>query len=186
MANPIQSLNENFVYNSMLARALIQLLPNHEKATIRAWLDKLHQMEGSPDEMNNRNEYMWFLLLMLQNKKVTVPFNRSPPTGVLRPLRDILVCFFFPALFFLISLSNFTLSERCNVGIVNILCVSDFISWNFVNKLFSQRKKHFNVCWNFSRRKCTKTCWPLRIRICLGWSRWEVRPKGTEASTVLG
>lgn len=27
MANPIQALNENFFYNSMLARALVQLMP---------------------------------------------------------------------------------------------------------------------------------------------------------------
>lgn len=90
MANPIQSLNENFVYNSMLARALTQLLPSTEKGIIRVWLDKLHDIDGSPEEMNNRNEYMWFLLLMLQNKKITIPFNKMPPTHSLRPLREIL------------------------------------------------------------------------------------------------
>lgn len=57
---------------------------------MRAWLDKLHEMDGDPEEMNIRNDYMWFLLLVLQNKRVTVPFNALPP-GEIKPLRDILV-----------------------------------------------------------------------------------------------
>lgn len=111
MANPIQALNENFFYNSMLARALVQLMPisgkyplpidwylplNIERQTIRAWLEQLHRMDANSEEMTLRNDYMWFLLLMLQNKKLSTPFDRMPPRE-LRPIRDIVVsiCFFW-------------------------------------------------------------------------------------------
>ncbi|KAF5295132.1 hypothetical protein FQA39_LY13283 [Lamprigera yunnana] len=79
MANPVQALNENFFYNSMLARALVPLLPALNRTAIRMWLDKLHEMDNTPEEMTIRNDYMWFLLLMLQSKKVTDPFNNAPP-----------------------------------------------------------------------------------------------------------
>lgn len=107
MANPIQALNENFFYNSMLARALVQLMPisgkltqimnteklienTIERQTIRAWLEQLHRMDADSDEMTIRNDYMWFLLLMLQNKKLRSPFSKMPPRE-LRPIRDVVV-----------------------------------------------------------------------------------------------
>ncbi|KAK4882892.1 hypothetical protein RN001_006211 [Aquatica leii] len=89
MANPVQALNDNFFYNSMLARALVPLLPALNRSPIRMWLDKLHEMDSSPEEMGIRNDYMWFLLLMLQSKKVSEPFSNAPPHE-LQPLRTIL------------------------------------------------------------------------------------------------
>nr|CAI5851719.1 unnamed protein product [Callosobruchus analis] len=62
-------LDENFFYNSMLAKAMVQMLPPN----------------GAE---RNKNEYVWFILLMLQCKKVREPFNGAPPPE-LEPLRDI-------------------------------------------------------------------------------------------------
>ncbi|GJQ69490.1 hypothetical protein Trydic_g6595 [Trypoxylus dichotomus] len=90
MASPSKALNENFAYNSMLARALIQLIPAHEREVVRVWLNKLHVMDRHAAEMKIRNEYMWFLLLMLQNKRLQPPFSRIPPGGELRPLNEVL------------------------------------------------------------------------------------------------
>ncbi|KAB0802060.1 hypothetical protein PPYR_04246 [Photinus pyralis] len=89
MANPVQALNDNFFYNSMLARALVPLIPTNFRTPIRHWLDKLHDMDKTMEEMAVRNDYMWFLLLMLQSKKVTEPFSNIPPPE-LKPLRKIL------------------------------------------------------------------------------------------------
>ncbi|KAI4457433.1 hypothetical protein MML48_7g00003693 [Holotrichia oblita] len=90
MASPSKALNENFAYNSMLARALVQLIPAQERDTVRVWFNKLHVMDRSAEDMKRRNEYMWFLLLMLQNKRLQPPFNKGPPGGELRPLNEIL------------------------------------------------------------------------------------------------
>ncbi|KAK9758801.1 protein of unknown function (DUF4485) [Popillia japonica] len=90
MASPSKALNENFAYNSMLARALVQLIPAHDRETVRIWFNKLHVMDRSAEDMKRRNEYMWFLLLMLQNKRLQPPFNKSPPGGELRPLNEII------------------------------------------------------------------------------------------------
>ncbi|XP_025832230.1 uncharacterized protein LOC108735995 [Agrilus planipennis] len=89
MANPIQALNENFFYNSMIARSLIQLMPEKDRSKMRAWLDKLLDTEEDPEQLTIRNDYMWFLLLMIQSKRVTVPFNKPPPSQLV-PLKEIL------------------------------------------------------------------------------------------------
>ncbi|KAF2881076.1 hypothetical protein ILUMI_25097 [Ignelater luminosus] len=90
MANPLQSLNENFFYNSMLARALVQLLPANDRPNFRYWLYKLHEINGPPEQMSIRNDYMWFMLLMLQSKRITEPFKNEPTQGELKPLRNVL------------------------------------------------------------------------------------------------
>ncbi|KAG5878964.1 hypothetical protein JTB14_032180 [Gonioctena quinquepunctata] len=85
MSNP---LDENFFYNSMLAKALLQLLPPNEQKMMRIWFNKLLEMSRNNTEKNIRNEYMWFILLMLQCQKIRDPFNAMPPTEI-GPLRDI-------------------------------------------------------------------------------------------------
>lgn len=64
-----------------------------ERQTIRVWLEQLHRMDANSEEMTLRNDYMWFLLLMLQNKKLSAPFDHMPPRE-LRPIRDIVVSSF--------------------------------------------------------------------------------------------
>ncbi|VEN47201.1 unnamed protein product [Callosobruchus maculatus] len=81
-------LDENFFYNSMLAKAMVQMLPPPERKVIRLWFDKLMQTGETKEQKEIRNEYVWFILLMLQCKKVREPFN-GPPPPELEPLRDI-------------------------------------------------------------------------------------------------
>ncbi|KAJ8919144.1 hypothetical protein NQ315_012129 [Exocentrus adspersus] len=86
---PLQTnpLDENFFYNSMLAKALVQLIPPNERVILKAWFDKLLELCKTPTEKELRNEYMWFILLMLQCQKVREPFNSMPPRELV-PLRD--------------------------------------------------------------------------------------------------
>ncbi|XP_045461413.1 uncharacterized protein LOC123671548 [Harmonia axyridis] len=85
--NKAQSLNENFFYNTMLARALLQILPYRDKQCVKNWLDRLADMDQSDDELTLRHEYMWFLLLMMETKKIREPFNVLPPKELV-PLKD--------------------------------------------------------------------------------------------------
>ncbi|KAJ9595020.1 hypothetical protein L9F63_013686 [Diploptera punctata] len=88
--NPISSLNENYCQNYVTALGLINLIPEEDRTRIKLWLKKLNKMEGGPEELTIRNDYMWFLVLMLQNQHITMPFDELPPAGMLRPLQRIL------------------------------------------------------------------------------------------------
>lgn len=55
------------------------------------WLQKLHEVDGDIDVLKVRNEYMWFLLLSLQSRKITQPFSNDPPQGELQELKNIIV-----------------------------------------------------------------------------------------------
>ncbi|XP_044761207.1 uncharacterized protein LOC123318609 [Coccinella septempunctata] len=85
--NKAQGLNENFFYNTMLARALLQILPNRDRKSVKNWLDKLADMDQNDDEITLRHEYMWFLLLMMETRKIREPFNMLPPKDLV-PLKD--------------------------------------------------------------------------------------------------
>nr|CAI5861967.1 unnamed protein product [Callosobruchus analis] len=93
-------LDENFFYNSMLAKAMVQMLPPNGKLwytimgtvfvsfrrkVIRLWFDKLMQTDKTRAERNKKRICV-FILLMLQCKKVREPFNGAPPPE-LEPLR---------------------------------------------------------------------------------------------------
>ncbi|XP_066138238.1 uncharacterized protein [Euwallacea fornicatus] len=82
------SSDANFFYNNMLAEALVQLLPAHEKPPLREWFAKLVELTSTPEEIEIRNDYMWFMLMMLQCQRIREPFKRSPPKKI-EPLRDL-------------------------------------------------------------------------------------------------
>lgn len=65
-----------------------------ERTILRKWFDKLLQLCKTDKEKEMRNEYMWFILLMLQCQKIREPFNSMPPTE-LEILRDTVVSIVF-------------------------------------------------------------------------------------------
>lgn len=54
------------------------------------WFDALSDLDSNPEELAIRNEYIWFILLMLQSNKVEEYFKDLPPRKIL-PLRQALV-----------------------------------------------------------------------------------------------
>ncbi|KAG8233707.1 hypothetical protein J437_LFUL014311 [Ladona fulva] len=94
MTNPLQAVNADFNYNTALARALLQFYPPAERRLGRDWLRYLTFIPNSSmDELTKRNNYAWFLLLVLQRggNELTPPFCDPPPVGQdLLPLKDIL------------------------------------------------------------------------------------------------
>ncbi|XP_050312279.1 uncharacterized protein LOC126747585 [Anthonomus grandis grandis] len=85
--NSMIALNEHFHYNSKIAQTLQQFLPQNERKVIQLWFDKLNHMDKTCDQMVIRSDYMWFILLMLQNRKVREPFDQLPPPQV-PPLKN--------------------------------------------------------------------------------------------------
>ncbi|XP_057654610.1 uncharacterized protein LOC130892920 [Diorhabda carinulata] len=81
-------LDENFFYNSMLAKAMVTLLPPNDRKIMRIWFDKMLELDKTDKEKSIRNEYMWFMLLMLQVRKIREPFNKLPPNEI-GDLRDL-------------------------------------------------------------------------------------------------
>ncbi|XP_072397724.1 uncharacterized protein [Diabrotica undecimpunctata] len=86
MANPLKALNEHFLYNYRVAKAIQQLLHPSERRMISIWFDKLLEMNKNMEEMLIRSDYMWFILLMMQSRKIRDPFITLPPTNLV-PLK---------------------------------------------------------------------------------------------------
>lgn len=57
---------------------------------IQLWFDKLQQMNKTLDQIVIRSDYMWFILLMLQNRRIREPFTKLPPQHVV-PLKKFVV-----------------------------------------------------------------------------------------------
>ncbi|KAH1022361.1 hypothetical protein HUJ04_011776 [Dendroctonus ponderosae] len=53
---------------------------------IQLWFNKLEHMDKTMEQMVIRSDYMWFILLMLQSRRIREPFNQLPPRHVV-PLR---------------------------------------------------------------------------------------------------
>ena len=88
MTNPLRALNDNFYYNNRMAHVALPLLQPNERKMMQVWIDKLLSMDKSTDQMLMRSDYMWFLLLMMQSKRIREPFTKLPPTE-LPPLKKI-------------------------------------------------------------------------------------------------
>ncbi|KAL1490769.1 hypothetical protein ABEB36_013413 [Hypothenemus hampei] len=89
MANAVIALNDHFHYNCKIATTLQQFLPPNERKMIQLWFDKLEHMNKTLEEIIIRSDYMWFILLMLQNRKIKDPFTQLPPHQVL-PLKKFI------------------------------------------------------------------------------------------------
>nr|CAD7412942.1 unnamed protein product [Timema cristinae] len=61
-----------------------------DRQLIQKWLDKLHELNKKYETLNLSNDYIWFLLLVMQTNNLTEPFNKPPPEGELPPLNTIM------------------------------------------------------------------------------------------------
>ncbi|CAH0553115.1 unnamed protein product [Brassicogethes aeneus] len=85
-----RALNNCFINNTKLVQTLQQLYPPIERNMLQLWIDKLTETNSSLEKIVIRNDYMWFILLMLQKKKIRKPFNQLPPSEIL-PLNEVIV-----------------------------------------------------------------------------------------------
>uniref|UniRef100_A0A4P6DAJ1 DUF4485 domain-containing protein n=1 Tax=Rhodnius prolixus TaxID=13249 RepID=A0A4P6DAJ1_RHOPR len=90
MPNPYKILREAFEFNVLLVRALLHLVQQAERHTLALWMKKLTTQCDTPEEMSLRNEYVWYLLVMLQSGAIGTPFNKPPPGGRLQDLASVI------------------------------------------------------------------------------------------------
>ncbi|KAF6200492.1 hypothetical protein GE061_004935 [Apolygus lucorum] len=91
MANPSEFAREAFMNNILLVKALILLKPPQERDRATQWADLLSSHSNTAEEQSTKNEYLWYLLLVLQHGTLdSPPFSKAPGAGALKPLSTIL------------------------------------------------------------------------------------------------
>lgn len=82
----------NHSINSWQFLKRIIFLSSSERQIILLWLEKLNSMSHANELMSIRDNYLWILLLQLQNDLLFKPFDQIPPDeGELQPITDVLV-----------------------------------------------------------------------------------------------
>lgn len=59
---------------------------------MQVWLNEIDSYEDTEANLTLKNDYIYFILLMLQNNKIEDYFRESPPKTLL-PLKKVLVNF---------------------------------------------------------------------------------------------
>lgn len=59
-----------------------------ECVKIRQWLERFYKMDRTEKDLKQRNEYISYLVVQMQNGKVGQPFNKNPPS-ITRTLVDL-------------------------------------------------------------------------------------------------
>lgn len=92
MVEQIADLNYDFNYNLFLAKRMMDnLQTNAERQRVIRWMRKLIACRRSVEEMKLRNDFMYYLVLNVQNRDLRPPFHESPPPGPLPELSHLLV-----------------------------------------------------------------------------------------------
>ncbi|XP_014255037.1 uncharacterized protein LOC106669808 [Cimex lectularius] len=90
-SNNFEDLNYDCNYNLFLAKSLIPHL-EEQKARQKAmgWLKKLVHSNRTIDEMKLRNDFLYHLVLNINNGKLEPPFDKNPPSGPLTAIAQLL------------------------------------------------------------------------------------------------
>ncbi|CAH1404593.1 unnamed protein product [Nezara viridula] len=87
----LEANQENVRYNTMLARAFIPLIPKQERDHAHRWMAKLSKIEGTPFDLKNKADYLWYFVMnAAHSQEMMPPFHAPPPTGDLPLLSSIL------------------------------------------------------------------------------------------------
>ncbi|BES99195.1 Hypothetical protein NTJ_12012 [Nesidiocoris tenuis] len=91
MAESQEDLNYDFNYNQFLGRSLmVNLRSAQEKQLVFRWLRKLSKSNRNVTEMRLRNQFMYALLMNLQEGQLHPPFREPPPAGPLPSFAQML------------------------------------------------------------------------------------------------
>lgn len=88
----VEELNYDCNYNMFLAKSMLENLRNatdQQKAV--KWMRKLASCNQSVAEMKLRNDFMYHLVVNIQNHKLKEPFTDEPPHTALQELVHLLV-----------------------------------------------------------------------------------------------
>lgn len=92
MAEAVEDLNYDFNYNLFIAKTLLNNLTKQEdKIRATRWMKKLSTCNHSVNEIKLRNDFMYYLIVNVQNGELQFPFNENPPTKPLPSIAHLLV-----------------------------------------------------------------------------------------------
>lgn len=95
MSQTVDDLNYDFNYNLFIAKTLVSNLQKQEdKNRSLRWMKKLSTCNRTINEMNLRNDFMYYLIVNMQNGELQPPFNENPPQKPLPSIAHFLVNFF--------------------------------------------------------------------------------------------
>ncbi|XP_025191030.1 uncharacterized protein LOC112591430 [Melanaphis sacchari] len=80
--------DESYACDRQYAIVLAQLMSVKERNKVYTWIDRIDTMKESDDMREERDLYLKFLTVSLNNGKLVPPFTKDPPAG-LRPLSTI-------------------------------------------------------------------------------------------------
>lgn len=88
----VEDLNYDFNYNLFIAKTLVGNLQKQEdkNRSIR-WMKKLSTCNRTINEMSLRNDFMYYLIVNMQNGELQPPFNENPPQKPLPSIAHFLV-----------------------------------------------------------------------------------------------
>lgn len=94
MVEATENLNYDFNYNMFLAKIMLSNLPRSEdRQKAVKWMKKLTTCNRTMEEMKLRNDFMYYLVINIQQGELQIPFTDNPPTGPLPNIANLLVSF---------------------------------------------------------------------------------------------
>lgn len=111
MGEAAENLNYDFNYNMFLAKIMLSNLPRSEgnkKSVVDVgyewfyvsdrqnavkWMKKLTTCNRTIEEMKLRNDFMYYLVINIQQGELQTPFTDNPPTSPLPNIANLLVSF---------------------------------------------------------------------------------------------
>ncbi|XP_014280252.1 uncharacterized protein [Halyomorpha halys] len=133
----LEANRENVRYNSMLVRAFIPLIPKQEREYAYKWLAKLSKIEGTPFQMKNKADYLWYFVMnAAQSQGMMPPFQSAPPAGDLPPLSNVVPKEIYGDVIDSAGQKQWWVEEPLREGLVEDDLQEDDQSWNLVPSEF--------------------------------------------------
>ncbi|KAI4498217.1 hypothetical protein M0802_006703 [Mischocyttarus mexicanus] len=86
-----ESLLYDWNYNLFCVKTMLPNLRNiQDRQTVVRWLRFLKNCTKSIDEMKLRNDFMYYLVLNVQEGELKTPFNKPPPNQSLITMKNML------------------------------------------------------------------------------------------------
>ncbi|XP_068913606.1 uncharacterized protein [Tenebrio molitor] len=91
MSDTLENLNYDFNYNLFIAKTLLSNLAKHEdKTRATRWMKKLSTCNRTANEIRLRNDFMYYLIVNIQQGELQPPFNENPPQKPLPSIAHLL------------------------------------------------------------------------------------------------
>ncbi|XP_050511699.1 uncharacterized protein LOC126887847 [Diabrotica virgifera virgifera] len=91
MGEAAENLNYDCNYNMFLAKIMLSnLSTNEDRQKAIKWMKKLTNCNRSIEEMMLRNDFMYYLVVNIQQGELQPPFTENPPSSALPNIAHLL------------------------------------------------------------------------------------------------